>query len=299
MNRPIVSCLRIALVVALTPVTSVLADDWPQWRGPDRDGLWKETGILDSFPTNGLKIAWRTPVGRGWSSPIVAQGRVYVTDVQIVRSNATERVLCFEETSGRLLWSHPYTVNYPDWAFDPNAGGPRSTPIVRDGKLFAQGCTGNLFCLDAVKGDVTWERNLAKDYGLEPFSGITPSPLIEEGLLILYICGKPGACVVALEKYSGKEVWRALDDVTYSSPAATSGGKRQLIVWTQAATFPRSGFRPDLVAGATPDARRHGSVHAGLRRRPTAHRRSHVQAQRGQANRFGAWPELRPAPGGS
>jgi len=88
-----------------------------------------------------------------------------------------------------------------------------------------------------VKGDVVWEKSLAKEYGLEPFSGITASPLIEDGLLILYLCGKLGACVLAFEKNSGKEVWRALDDsFTYSSPIViTAGGKRQFIVWTQAA----------------------------------------------------------------
>jgi len=228
---------RIALALLLTQTVVARADDWPQWRGPNRDGVWHETGIVESFPTNGLKIAWRVPVGRGWSSPIVAHGRVYVTDVQVVRSNATERVLCFDEASGKSLWSHRYAVDYPDWAFDPNAGGPRATPIVRDGKLFTLGCMGHLVCLNDTKGDVVWEKSLAKEYGLEPFSGITASPLIEEGLLILYLCGKPAACVVAFEKTSGKEVWRALDDsFTYSSPIViTAGGKRQLIVWTQPA----------------------------------------------------------------
>jgi outer membrane protein assembly factor BamB len=221
----------------VTGPTAAPAEDWPQWRGLNRDGVWNETGILDSFPANGLKIAWRASVGRGWSSPVVAQGRVYVTDVEVARSNATERVLCFDEATGKLLWSHAYGVNYPDWAFDPNAGGPRSTPIVRDGKLFTQGCTGNLFCLDAAKGGIAWEKNLAKDYGLEPFSGITASPLIEGSLLILYICGKPDACVVALEKNTGKETWRALNDsFSYSSLIViTAGRKRQCIVWTQAA----------------------------------------------------------------
>jgi outer membrane protein assembly factor BamB len=146
-------------------------------------------------------------------------------------------VLCFDAADGRLLWSHPYAVDYPDWAFDPNAGGPRATPIVRAGRLFTLGALGHLFCLDAAKGEVIWEKSLAKEYGVKEFTGITASPLIEDELLILYICGKPDACVVALEKNSGKEAWRALDDsFTYSSPILiTAGGKRQLIVWTQEA----------------------------------------------------------------
>src|SRR5512141_2874573 len=86
------------------------SDDWPQWRGPNRDGVWNETGIVETFASTGLRISWRTTVGRGWSSPVVAQGRVYVTDVQIDRRTATERVLCFDESNGKLLWSHNYPV---------------------------------------------------------------------------------------------------------------------------------------------------------------------------------------------
>lgn len=215
----------------------VSADDWPQWRGPNRDGVWHETGIMKSFPPGGLTLSWRVPVGRGWSSPIVAQGRVYVTDAEVIPPAVKERVLCFAEATGQLLWSHQYAAGYPDWAFDPNAGGPRATPIVRAGRLFTLGAMGHLFCLDAAKGGVLWEKSLAKEYEVKEFSGITASPLIEDELLILYICGKPAACVIALEKNSGKEAWRALDDAfSYSSPSIfTAGGKRQLVVWTQEA----------------------------------------------------------------
>jgi len=225
----------IALLLAGAAV--VRAEDWPQWRGPNRDGVWNETGIVESFPPGGLKISWRVAVGRGWSSPVVAEGRVYVTDVELAPPMAKERVLCFDEANGKLLWSHKYPATYPDWALDPNAGGPRATPIIRDGKLFTLGALGHLFCLDAAKGEVVWEKSLAKEYGLEAFSGITASPLIEDELLILYICGKPAACVVAFDKNSGKEAWRALDDAfTYSSPISLmAGGRKQLIIWTQEA----------------------------------------------------------------
>ncbi|MBI3415476.1 MAG: PQQ-binding-like beta-propeller repeat protein [Verrucomicrobia bacterium] len=225
-----------ALVLFFLPgAADTRAVDWPQWRGPNRDGSWNETGIMESFPAGGLNVSWRKPVGRGWSSPVVAQGRVFVTDVEIAERKAIERVLCFDEASGTLLWKHEYPVGYPDWAFDPNAGGPRATPIVRDGRLFTLGALGHLVCLDAAKGGVVWSKNLAAEYGVKEFTGITASPLIDDGLLILYICGKPAACVVAFDKDSGKETWRALDDsFTYSSPTIlTAGGKKQLIVWTQ------------------------------------------------------------------
>jgi outer membrane protein assembly factor BamB len=225
------------LALALLLPLAARADDWPQWRGPNRDGVWNETGIVESFPTNGLKIFWRVPVGPGWSSPVVAEGRVYVTDVQKMSPTARERVLCFDAAAGRLLWTHQYVAAYPDWAFSPDAGGPRSTPTVRDGKLFTLGCLGQLFCLDALTGKVGWKKNLAKEYGVQGFTGITASPLVEDELLILQICAKRAAGVVAFNKKSGKEVWKALDDsFTYSSPIVlTAGGKRQLIVWTQEA----------------------------------------------------------------
>jgi len=234
-NRNPMKPLMLALLLSV--VMCVRADDWPKWRGLNRDAVWKERGILQAFPKEGLKLSWRVPVGRGFSSPIVARGRVYVTDVELISSNALERVLCLEEATGKRLWTHQYAADYPKWAFVPNGGGPAATPIVRDGKLFTLGAMGHLFCLNAVGGDVVWKRDLAKDYEVKEFTGITASPLIEGRLLILYICGKPGACVVAFEKNSGKEVWRALDDsFTYSSPIILSaGGKKQLIVWTQEA----------------------------------------------------------------
>ena len=109
-----------------------------------------------------------------------------------------------------------------------------ATPIVQNGKVYTLGRLGHLFCLDARKGDVLWQRNLEKDYQVA-FAPGTPSPLIEGDLLILFIGGKPGACVVALHKDTGKEVWKALDEsLTFSSPIViSSGGKKQLIVWTQ------------------------------------------------------------------
>src|SRR6185369_5334019 len=124
----------VALGLSLLLHIAVHGDDWPQWRGPNRDGVWNETGIMELFPPGGLKISWRVPVGPGWSSPVVSQGRVYVTDVELVRPTARERVLCFNEASGEPLWNYKYAVNYPDWAFEPNAGGPRATPIIWDGK---------------------------------------------------------------------------------------------------------------------------------------------------------------------
>jgi outer membrane protein assembly factor BamB len=226
--------LPFVLLFALLCALAAHADDWPQWRGPNRDGVWNETGIREAFPRE-LPVRWRAPVGGGLSSPVVAQHRVYVTDSEVVQPKAWERVHCFDETSGKSLWIHSDEVDYPEWARDPKQkSGPQSTPIVDDGKIYALGVTGWLWCLNASDGAVIWKKNLANEYELPEFSGTTPSPLIEGGRLILVIGGKPSACVIALDKNTGKELWRALDDQwTYSSPiVANAGGKRQLIVWT-------------------------------------------------------------------
>jgi outer membrane protein assembly factor BamB len=223
-----------ALGLSLPLALAVQAEDWPQWRGPNRDGVWNETGILQSFPAGGLTISWRVPIGPGYSSPVVVQGRVYVTDSQIARPTARERVLCFDAKTGRNLWTHSYEVDYADWAFDPkNPFGPRPTPLVSRGRIFTLGARGRLCCLEARNGEVIWEKaleNKSKD------SAFTPSPLIEGKLLILVLDGSPpGPCVVALDKNTGKEVWRALEETaTFSSPIlVTAAGKRQLIVWTE------------------------------------------------------------------
>jgi outer membrane protein assembly factor BamB len=212
-------------------------DGWPQWRGPGRDGVWDEAGVMETFPPGGPTVAWRVPVGRGYSSPVVARGRVYLTDVEVANAAATEQVICFDERTGARLWTHAYAAAYPDWALGPNGGGPRATPVVCDGKMYTLGALGHLFCLDAADGAVVWSKDLAKALGVTEFTGITGSPLVEGDRLILEPCAKPGACVVAFDRKTGAEVWRALDDsFTYSSPIAfTAGGKRQLVVWTQEA----------------------------------------------------------------
>src|SRR2546422_3846250 len=220
-------------LLLLLPVV-VRAGDWPQWRGPTRDGVWNETGIFESFPSEGLRISWRAAIGPGFSSPIVAKGRVFVTDSQVSRPKAHERVLCFDAKTGRNLWTHSCDVDYPEWAFDPkNPFGPRPTPIISRNKLFTLGARGRLICLDSRNGKVLWEKQLENK---SQDSAFTPSPLIEGNLLILVLDGAPpGPCVVALDKNSGKGIWRAVDEPgTFSSPIIViAAGIRQLIVWTE------------------------------------------------------------------
>jgi outer membrane protein assembly factor BamB len=214
------------------------AEDWPQFRGVNRDSAAPaELGAVD-FPAQGLPVVWRTPVGYGFSSPLIAAGRVYLADAELRKPQASERLHCYDGATGRELWVHSQSVAYPDWAFAPDQkSGPNATGLVHDGKAYSYGMLGDLWCLDAASGAELWHRNFMTDYGLKPFTGTTSSPLIEGRLLILCIGGPGGAGVVALEKDTGREVWRALDDPpTYSSPLVIdAGGRRQLIVWTPAA----------------------------------------------------------------
>lgn len=229
------SILAAALVLPLLLPAALWAEDWPQWRGPNRDGVCDETGLLDSFPAEGLKVRWRVPVGWGWSSPVVAQGRVYLTDSALARPKAQERVHCVDESTGQVLWTFAYDVAYPDWAFDPTQQiGPVATPIVQNDKVYTLGKLNHLLAVDCLKGEVLWQKDLEKEYQAAWGPG-APSPLIAGDLLILLIGGKPGAGVIALNKDTGNEVWKALDEsLTFSSPIViSSGGHKQLIVWTQ------------------------------------------------------------------
>jgi outer membrane protein assembly factor BamB len=224
----------IVLILSLTQVSAVRADDWPQWRGANRDGVWSESGILENFPPDGLKVRWRAPVGIGFSSPVVAGGRVFVTDSELAKPKARERVLAFDAMTGEQRWCFAYDVKYPDAAFDEKyPRGPIATPVVDDGRIYTLGASGHVYCLEAVKGEVLWHKDLQHEY---PQSEVypSPSPLIEGDLLILLVGAKPGASVIAFNKYTGQQVWKALNEgPTASSPiVVTAGGVRQLIVWT-------------------------------------------------------------------
>src|SRR5258705_11432471 len=216
------------VLVLLLFALEVVGSDWPQFRGPNRDGHWDETRILESFPREGLKICWRHPVGGGFSSPVVAQGRVFVFDVALTNTTFTsrERVHCFDEKSGKVLWVFGYEEHYGEWAFVPERGaGPTATPIVERDRLYAVGANGFVHCLDVKTGKVIWEKNLWDEYQVEEM-GCRPSPLIEGPLLIVFTGARPNATVLALDKQTGKEVWKALDEhASNSSPIAiTSSG---------------------------------------------------------------------------
>lgn len=232
----LVAPLAFAVVVA-----GVRGEDWPQWQGPQRDAVWRETGILDKFPEGGPKVLWRAPLQGGYSGPAVAGDRVYVTDFQTdgERKNdpgarpeltGTERVHCLDAKTGQTIWMHVYActyrISYP--------AGPRTTPTVQGGKVYTLGAEGDLVCLDATDGKLIWKRNLPAEYKAEtPVWGYSSHILID-GDKLFTLAGGKGSVVVALDKNTGKEIWRALDnnEIGYCPPSIQeAGGKRQLIIW--------------------------------------------------------------------
>jgi outer membrane protein assembly factor BamB len=226
----------------LVSAMTARADDWPQWQGPARDGIWREAGILDRFPKAGPKALWRKPLGGGFTGPAIADGRVYVMDrqgEQLAKGKeapgkgglqAKERVLCFNAVDGELLWKHEYDCLYRIYY----TSGPRATPLCHQGKIYALGAMGDLICLDEVKGTVEWKKNLPREYNTKPpVWGYAAHPLIE-GDCIISLAGGDGSAVVALDKHTGKEKWRALTvkEVGYAPPMVfEAGGVRQLIIW--------------------------------------------------------------------
>lgn len=220
--------------------TASVADDWPQWRGPQRDGVWRETGIIERFNGERLPAKWRMPIGPGYSGPTVAAGRVFVTDRQI-SPQQTERVLCFDAATGKSLWTHSYDCAYAKIGYQ---AGPRACVTVDAERAFAIGAMGHLFCLDVADGRVVWSHDCNREYSIRmPEWGIAGAPLVVGGVVIVHIGGSNGACIVAFDKQTGKEVWRALEDrAQYTPPTLIEqAGKQVVVCWTG-----------DSVAGLSP-----------------------------------------------
>ncbi len=223
------SCLAMVIIVVATQATR--ADDWPNWRGPQRDGVWREDGLIDKFDGRKIKIKWRKSIGSGYSGPTVANGRVYVTD-RVVKPKQIERVHCFDEQTGKNIWTYTYDCKYRGVGYD---AGPRASVIVKDGLAYSLGSMGNFFCFDAATGDVKWQKDLNNEYNIEmPIWGIAAAPIIEDDLIIVQIGGKPAANLVAFDKQTGSERWRALSDkASYSAPIIIDqAGKRVLVCYT-------------------------------------------------------------------
>jgi outer membrane protein assembly factor BamB len=210
--------------------------DWPQWRGPRRDGVSQETGILTDWPKQGPKVLWKAPSGRGYASLAVANGRVYTVvqdqDVQY------EVILCLDADTGQTRWR----FRYPCLRIIPDHGvGPRATPTVDGDRVYTTGAGGIFHCLNALTGERLWMHDLPEEFGegARPatlaYWGHCCSPLVEGRLVVTETRGVLGD-VAAFDRDTGALVWKALaDPAGYSSPvAATLAGVRQFLFFTGA-----------------------------------------------------------------
>jgi outer membrane protein assembly factor BamB len=218
------------LILLLLLVTPLRADDWPQWRGPTRDGEWRENGVVEKFDSPQLKILWRAPIASGYSGPTVADGRVYVTD-RLTDPTQIERVHCFDAKTGKSIWKYeydcPYKISYE--------AGPRASVSIDEGRAYALGAMGHFFCFEAASGKVIWQKNLQDEYQIRmPIWGISASPLIDGDRVIVQIGGENNACLVAFDKRTGSELWRSLPDrASYCAPILIEqAGKRVLVCLT-------------------------------------------------------------------
>ena len=216
-----------AALLVLFLQTTLTADDWPQWRGPGRDGVWRESGIIEEFDGPEVELRWRTPIAGGYCGPTVADGRVYVAD-RVTEPEEMERVHCFNWADGEKIWTHAYACQYRI----SYRAGPRASVTIDGGRAYSLGSMGHLCCLDAASGKVLWKKEPGRDYNLRvPTWGIAAAPLIEGELVILQIGATGGACVVALDKRTGQQRWAALDDpASYSAPIVVDQAGRRVLV---------------------------------------------------------------------
>lgn len=245
-NGLVVCLLSLSFISASSLVS---ADDWTQWSGSQRDGQWKENGILQEFPAGGLQPVWKVAIGSGYSGPVVADGRVFVSDyvprAETKTLEAIERVHCLNEETGDILWTHQWETHYRR-QMQSYATGPRATPLVKDGRVFVLGATGRFLALDADSGKVQWQHDSLEEFGAQvPIFGFASSPIAFKDSIIC-ACGGPDGLLRAFDAASGKLLWKALPashDLPYSAPEVmTLDGITQLVQWSQEAL---SGLNPE------------------------------------------------------
>lgn len=205
------------------------AADWPQFLGPERNGTSTERGLRQSWDDKGPPLLWQKEIGAGYSAPVVAGERLLLFH----RIGNEEIVDCLDAATGKLRWKHREATNYRDPL--GKGDGPRSTPLIAGAHVYTLSPGGRLLCLKLADGEKVWQRELLKDYVVpRSYFGVGTSPILEGGRVLVNV-GARGAGIVAFDKDSGKEVWKATaDGASYSSPvAATMDGVRHVLFFTR------------------------------------------------------------------
>ena len=209
-SRIAIACVCVACLVAGAGGGGLSAEDWPEFRGEGRLGVWHETGLLKTFPADGLKARWRVPIHAGYSGPSVADGRVFVTDFETTQGmRGTERALALDETTGRVLWTQEWDADYSGISWEI---GPGATPTVDGDRVYTLGRTGVLSAISVDTGTLLWRKDYAADYGVDRMTwgfdwGFASAPLVDGERLICFVGGSQDARVVAFDKLTGKEIW--------------------------------------------------------------------------------------------
>ena len=222
----------LAVITVLFSTLQAAAADWPQFRGPNRDGISSETGLLKPWPAGGPQLVWKSKgLGSGYSGVSVVGGRIF-TQGDKEKNNF---VFALNAADGKALWQTPLgKAGAPGWG---GFAGPRCVPTVDGDSLYAVAQYGEVACLDTASGVIKWSKDYVKDFeGKLPEWGYTGMPLVDGDKVIL-TPGGPGGCLVALNKKTGEQLWRTkdlTDGIHYSSPIVeTIGGVRQYIQLTE------------------------------------------------------------------
>jgi len=218
------------LLITVIVVPLCLAADWPQFLGPTRNGVSTETGLTATWPKKGPPVVWEKEVGEGYSGPVVLGERV----ILFHRVGDEEVVECMGAADGATKWKAGYPTHYQDAL--GKGDGPRSTPLIADGRIYTLGADGVLQCLKLDDGAKVWRRPLHEDYEVKKsYFGVGTSPILAGDRLLVNVGGTGGAGVVAFNKDDGKEVWKADDhDASYSSPViADLGGHQEAVFLTR------------------------------------------------------------------
>lgn len=208
--------------------TKLGANYWTDFRGPNRDGRYEEKQVQTKWPEKGLQQMWKQPVGLGWGSFVVADGRAYT----IEQRRAQEVVAAYDVATGRELWTQGWAAEFKE---SLGGNGPRATPTWHEGKVYALGATGELRCLDAASGKQLWGKNILSDNGAQNISwGMAGSPLIVDDKVVVMPGGKNNNSIVAYNKTTGAPAWKSQSDTaSYTSPMlVTLAGRRQILAVT-------------------------------------------------------------------
>jgi outer membrane protein assembly factor BamB len=203
--------------------------DWPQFRGPQRNGISPEKGLVQTWTKNGPPLVWEMEVGEGFSGPVVAGNRL----ILFHRVGDEDVVQCLDADTGKKRWKFKYATAYQDEI--GKGDGPRSAPVIAGKRVYTLGAQGQLHCLELDSGKKVWARSINDDYNVKKnFFGVGTTPLVEGNLLLVNVGGKK-AGIVAFARDTGKEVWKATNaGASYSSPvAATIDGTRHVIFFTR------------------------------------------------------------------